>query len=66
MVIRKYNIEEMREIFGYGDTKASRATIYRKMNDPTFPAPINRNPLCWVAAHVDLWIESHNKLTAAH
>ena len=65
-IIKKYTMDDVRMMLGRGDKPASRNTIYRLMKlDEHFPTPISRMPLTWVADHIDGWIDSHNKLTAA-
>jgi prophage regulatory protein len=38
----------------------SRATIYRKIDDGTFPRPvkIGANRIAWISSEIDQWIES--------
>jgi prophage regulatory protein len=38
----------------------SRAQLYRKVKDKTFPAPVRlgENKVAWVSSEIDAWIEA--------
>ena len=40
--------------------KYSRAQLYRKVKDKTFPPPVRlgENRIAWLASEIDAWIES--------
>jgi prophage regulatory protein len=52
-------------LLSHDDLKArgitySRASIYRKIRDKTFPAPVKlgENKIAWLSTEIDAWIEA--------
>jgi prophage regulatory protein len=52
-------------LLSHDDLKArgitySRASIYRKIKDKTFPAPVKlgENKIAWLASEIDAWIDA--------
>ncbi|MCH7347788.1 AlpA family transcriptional regulator [Aeromonas sp. MR7] len=45
-------------------TSLSKASVYRQMNDGTFPASVKIGPIsvAWVGSEIELWIEEKRNL----